>query len=248
MPTIQRTVNGKVLITSVSGKVAGSCCCGSVNPCPGSPPPPPLRVTVTWTGTPAELVGGKYPFLGKQFGNGDSLLICPGTYNCQPKATVPFTSTFFQTSGTRCYYRYYYLNANYVNSWRKSTATHLGQINLIGNYITNRVLYKTGNWNGTACAYTTSFWAYFTYGVRYVQASRTAATNWYLRVKRSYTKAGAGYITSRFAAGLAGDDFTETFFVVKPPPIRINAQSEGQVTTNSGVTIAWVRGVLPDWC
>jgi len=90
--------------------------------------------------------------------------------------------------------------------------------------------------------------AYFTYGVRYVQASRTAATNWYLRVKRSYTKAGAGYITSRFAAGLAGDDFTETFFVVKPPPIRINAQSEGQVTTNSGVTIAWVRGVLPDWC
>lgn len=68
MPTIQNTPNGKILVTSNSFKVAGSCCCSGVQPssCPNEDPEMYLTVfdadysgsDITWCGetwTPAEV-------------------------------------------------------------------------------------------------------------------------------------------------------------------------------------------------
>jgi len=234
--TVQHTpTNGKILATD-NGKIMGECCC---NPCTNDCPP--LAVTVSWVGNPPELTGGTYSWLGEDFENGDTKYICPDSCSCTYGAGTIFGTTYFFGGGF-CFRNKTTYYTMYINDWA------ITDLVLEGQYLNQKQFQTYGtHTNYTTCNFTNTTTIYF-------------GSVWYKRITvdplgtptLSMTRkilGGTASSTVSNTTGLSTENITNASnFSISTPPVYIDSQLEGQLTTNSGVTIAWERAVLPDWC
>lgn len=230
--TVQQTTGGKILATD-DGKIMGECCC-----CPSGCPP--LAVTVSWVGNPPELTGGTYTWLGEDFENGDTKIICPDSCQCTYGAGSSTQGTYF-VGGGFCY-RYkttYY--SKYINDWAITDlvleAQYLNQKKFM-TYGTH-TNYVTCNFTGTTTIYFGSVW-YKKVAVDPLGTPTLSLTRKILGGTLSSTVSNT--------TGLSTENLTNASnFSISTAPVFIDGQLEGQLTTNSGVTISWER-VTSTWC
>ena len=94
MPTIQNTPNGKILVTSNSFLIAGSCCCGGASSCPDGDPE--MYVTLF----DADYAGGNITWCGETWTNAEVQSgvekgpVCPTTYTLGKTTTTSISRTY----------------------------------------------------------------------------------------------------------------------------------------------------------
>lgn len=239
----QVSLGGNLFVTG-NGLVAGECCCPgttttSVNPCTGGKVP--LKVTISWTGTPPELTGGTYTWLGHDFSNGQTILVCPTTYYCGKTDPTTLTPVSNFTGGGNCSFVKQYNYLRYSNLWS------IADMNLQAVYFNSqyRKYYGTHT-NSITCNVTTQF----TNAGSIWKKSLTASPLGGRSIRRTKAIIGGFFTTTNSnQAGLSTDTITPAAnFAVTPAPIFIDDDILGQLTTTSGVTIAWTKGVPSEWC
>ena len=237
--TIQATTGGGII--DKGGGILGECCC---NECPNDYPP--LAVTVSWTGSPPELTGGTYTWLGENFNNGDTKFICPTSYSCQSLGPVTNTlsTVFFDSVFCRIIQTYAY--RKYLNQWKYGTGGTQDFL-LENQYLNQRYIPCYGtHTNYVTCNPTSCFTGYGSVWDRTIDIRPLGGRRLYGR--RIAFGGGTPATYTPIRNGISTDDITTSTFVLNPAPQAINSQQEGQLVTTSNVTISWKRAVLPDWC
>ena len=238
---IQVSLGGAPFV--VGGNPAIECCCPgttttSVNPCTGGKVP--LKVTISWTGTPPELTGGTYTWLGHDFSNGQTILVCPNVYNCSTIAPNTSTIYTFFGGGGSCSSVKLYQYAKYSNTW-SITDANFGARYFLSQYLR----YLGTHTNSVTCNTTFALSVNGDILLKVVDLLPLGGRS--LSARRRKIGSGATYTIDN-TAGLTSDDITPSTFSIFAPPVFIDDQMMGQLTTTSGVTIVWTRGVPSEWC
>jgi len=242
------TTNGKLLTVGTAGlAIASDCCCTTTNPCPNEKPP--LKVTVSWTGSPPELVGGNYVWLGQSFSNGESKLICPTDFNCSnatgTAAIQRSPAAGYNTFGGGCSFGVYIYSSDYANTWINNSTNGI-VLDARWSYKKNIYYYGTGN--SVTCNITSTNTVAGPSAVYQRRALVYPLGGKYLvRERYRVTSPTISSQTFTISSGISTDNINPATFVVNTRPMKINDQQMGSLATTSGVTITWERAVTSAW-
>ena len=248
--TVQVTPDGKVLITSGDeGLIARECCCEAG--CPDNDPG--FNVTVSWTGTPPELVGGNYPWLGEVWTNGETKFICPDTYFCRTRQRTNTQTSFDGPPFYFCRRLVLHKYWTYRNAWGKIGTVGLENLYMRAYYKQSFSTVYTGTHapgNTTTCNFTSTFldgcrpggnssnWSRFVlvrprvFGQRWTAYRLKRGGNFPLEFCYVTTTSTTSNLISTF-------NLNPSTWNISPGPLKLNNQTFGQITTTSGVTIKW---------